>query len=110
MKRNHYFAYKILNFLEVASGVCGANISALQRSFELRRSIENDEHAIAKLREELSYHLRLLNDSGLIALKSDSSGDFYRLTWTGHDQLDSYRDDAASIYIGSAGIKNNTAA
>lgn len=110
MKRNHCFAYKILTFLEIASDVRGLDVPSLQRSFELRRSIENDEDAAAKLSEELSYHLSLLSDSGLISLRPDTSGDFYRLTWAGHDQLDSYRDGAANTYLSLAGIKTSAVA
>lgn len=110
MKRNHYFAYKILTCLEIASDVRGLNVPSLQRSFELRRSIENDEDAAAKLSEELSYHLGLLSGSGLITLLSDTSGDFYSLTWAGHDQLDSYRDGVANSYLGLVGIKTSAVA
>jgi DNA-binding transcriptional ArsR family regulator len=44
--------------------------------------------------EEISYHLELLIDGGLLDAKRELSGQFVarKLTWAGHDFLDSVRD------------------
>ena len=73
-------------------------------SIDSPRSVELQNHS----REEISYHLQLLADAGLVRIKdmSDSSGlDFwvYGLTWNGHEFLEAAKDtkrwDAAKKYL-----------
>jgi hypothetical protein len=47
--------------------------------------------AIGRAAEPRDYHLDLMRDAGLLAF-ANTSGSAYRMTWQGHDFLDSVRD------------------
>jgi len=79
----------------------------MKRDMELVRlilqAIEGSEDAGTKMMErsieERGYHISLLVDAGLLIAKVHTDGDkpigyfISRMTWAGHDFLDSMRDD-----------------
>lgn len=76
---------------------------------EILLAIENNENAVGasfviteipnRSQEEISYHVELLREAGLIEAKDFSKGSRHyewrpkRLTWLGHEFLDSARDE-----------------
>lgn len=85
----------------------------MKRDLDLARNIllavENNENAVGasfviieipnRSQKEISYHVELLHEAGLIEAKDFSRGsrhyEWYpeRLTWLGHEFLDSARDE-----------------
>ena len=77
MKRDMNVIRKLILFCETAENGTGSD--------DIDLDVDDDV---------LDYHLRLMDEAGLIKTQRTNSGVlFIRMTWTGHDFADACRDD-----------------
>lgn len=78
--------------LEIEGGRGSFSILTKGRANALRLSA--DGALSREAADRLEYHLELLEENGLVQFNSKSGGEYFvkRITWKGHDFLDSMRD------------------
>lgn len=93
MKRDFNFTCLLLSYLELSVELLGVDEFELLNEFLAQGAISDQSDAFELLKEQLSYHLAIL-ESGDLVRASFQDGDespYYSLTWAGHDYLDAQR-------------------
>ncbi len=93
MKRDVNFTCSLLSYLELSVEPLGVDEFELLNEFSVQDDISDQSDAFELLKEQLSYHLAIL-ESGDLVRASFQDGDessYYSLTWAGHDYLDAQR-------------------